>query len=949
MKPLFGRWFRALLLIALGAYLLPLKARATLPPRQGEFPTEITAAFKAGLFEQPVTRRRHAEETLGPDAANVTSLTQGSWNLPVLLVSFTDQPPQYDPSLFQTLIFDTLGVNPDGSMAEYYDEVSRGALQLRGDVYGWYPLPHEKNYYAADSYGVRRLGAPQNSAGLVQHLAAAADADVDFSQYDRDGDGEVDLFFVVHTGLGAEAAPGDRTNLWSINASLSSGWSGVVPYVTDDLRPGSTNQYITIDRFCIVPELSSVRLGEMAEIGTYCHEFGHGLGWPDLYDASTLGGGTNLGPGNWCLMSTGAFGGDSQTPERPTRPCAWAMMDAGWVSTDNLVETERVSFAPVDESGTVYRLWWQGEASSEYFLIENRRRRGYDQDLPGEGLLVYRVEEEVIAARRGANRINSGLVPGLRLEEADGLYQLMATINRGNAGDPFPGATGNTRMADDTSPSMRSYTARYTNLELTEIRQVGDRMEAWVQLSPTGWSPAEFTAVPGLIRVGSGRTLAKWGSDLLLLYHDDADGGNVYCLQRMFDVAWGAPQLVAPATTPGDATWSVPDTGPLAVLWTDRRDGEPEIYYRKWLPTPGAETRATFSPGFATRPAGAWLPGGELALLWLDSRSGKNQLFFKQLVTGSEGDSTGKPLLQNSPLEEVIEFSLDADSNGRLFVACTGRGPSIDEIYWTYYLPGVGWSNVTRISAFDGFPSGQPDVDVLDDGTVSIIWRDTGPTRSTVQHLLFDPVLESFLPAETPLFVSPLSLSSITLAPGPGNVTGVLSRANEPPNDRVLFAGRHADGGWDLAMGWISEGINAGGARIGLSVDEEGMVTAVWANQVEGASQVVTRRRLVAMASLVDVPPPTPAPRGALDLRALPNPATDIVRFVWNGRTGGAVLSLYAPTGRRVARLPAAGSELRWQGLDDQGRSLPPSVYFFRLEDRTGAALSRVGKLVWIP
>jgi immune inhibitor A len=949
VKPLFGRWFRALLLMALCVQLLPLTGRATSPPVQGEFPPEITEAFEAGLFERPAPRRRHADETLRPDGADVTALTQGSWNLPVLMVSFTDQTPQFDPSLFRTLVFDTLRVNPDGSMTEYYDEVSRGALKLRGDVFGWYALPHEKNYYAADSYGIRRLGAPQNSAGLVHHVVAAADDDVDFSQYDRDGDGEVDLLFVVHTGLGAEATPSNRTNLWSITASLSSGWSGVVPYVTNDLKSGSTTQYVTVDRFCIVPELSSVHAGEMAEIGTYCHEFGHGLGWPDLYDASTLGGGSNLGPGNWCLMSTGAFGGNSQTPERPTRPSAWTLMDAGWVSADNLTETGVVSFAPVDESGVVYRLWWQGEASTEYFLLENRRRRGYDQDLPAEGLLVYRVEEEVIASRRGSNRVNSGPVPGLRLEEADGVYQLMASINRGNAGDPFPGATGNTRMADDTAPSMRSYTARYTNLELTEIREAGDRMEAWVQLNPTGWSPAEYTAVPGLMRVGSGRTLARWGSDLHLIYHDDADAGNLYCLRRVFDVSWGAPQLITTTTTSGDGTWSVPDTGPLAVLWTDRRDGEPEIYYRKWLPTPGPDVRATYSPGFATRPAGAWLPGGNMALLWLDSRFGKNLLLYKQLVEGSESDSVGVAVLQSSPVEEIIEFSLDADDQGRLFVACTGRGPNIDEIYWTYYVPGQGWAEAIRLSAFDGFPSGQPDVDVLEDGTVSVIWRDTGPTRSTVQNNLFDPVTETFLPTETPLFVSALSLSSITQAPGPGKIAGVLSRSNEPPDDRVLFAGRHADGGWDLALGWISEGLNAGGARIGLSVEDDGMITALWANQVDGASQVVTRRRLVAQASLVDVPTPAPRPQGALQLRALPNPATDVVRFVWSGGMEDATLTLYAPSGRRVAKLPMRSPEIHWRGLDDHGRTLPPSVYFYRLEDRGGAPLSRVGKLVWIP
>jgi hypothetical protein len=178
---------------------------------------------------------------------------------------------------------------------------------------------------------------------------------------------------------------------------------------------------------------------------------------------------------------------------------------------------------------------------------------------------------------------------------------------------------------------------------------------------------------------------------------------------------------------------------------------------------------------------------------------------------------------------------------------------------------------------------------------------------------------------------------------------GILSRASEQPNDRVLFAKRHADGKWDVSLGWISDGLDAGGAKLNLAINDLQTITAVWANRVNGASQLVTRRHLSTQASLVDAPPPRRRLEGPLRVLAMPNPATGDVRFVWTGLPADAALTLYAPSGRRVARLRARGSEIRWQGLDDHGRMVPPAVYFYRLENSMGGALSQVGKLVWIP
>ncbi len=924
----------------------PLASHATAPPFRGGLPAELREARESGLLALP-SRPAPPESstTLGTTAA--TASYTGTWNVPVLLVSFTDEPPRYEAAGFQDLLFDTTGLNPDGSLSEYYETVSRQQLRVNGSVSGWYALPHPRNYYASNAYGMKRSGTPQNIAGLVLHAVQAADPGVDFSQFDRDADGEVDVVLVAHVGLGAEFSPSNKTLLWSISSGLGSGWAGAQPYVTDDPVPGGFGQHIRVNRFAIVPELSGVRVGARTEIGVYCHEFGHALGWPDLYDASTLGGGANLGPANWCLMSTGLYGGESLTPERPTRPCAWALDDAGWATVDNLVESGIVSFEPSDEANRVYRLWWEGQPSTEHFLIENRRRRGTDVDLPGEGLLVYRVETEIIAASRGANRINSGLLPGLRLEEADGMYHLVSAQNRADAGDPFPGRSGKTEVSDDTQPSLRTYAGRYSNLTVTGIRPIDDRVEAWVQLQPTGWSEPEVSAIPGRPRLGNARPLLLYGGDWHLIYQDDLDLGRVYAMQRHLGSFWGAPVAVSGSPLSSDATWSV-GASPLAVLWTDRRHGPPTIYYRTWRPSAGPEERVvTESGAFASRPTGAWDPSGNLHVVWLDARLGAPQLFWKRLRPGAAADSVERLVAPSLAGQEVLEFSLDASPTGNLYLAFTLRNADGDEVYWTRFTPSGGWTAPIRLSGLDGYPSGSPEVHVMRDSRVQILWRDLGATRNSLRSALFDTATQALAPTTDPLFVTPLSLASASFADGPGLQNVVVSRASEFPSDRVLVGHRHESGIWDAGLGWVSRGLEAGNHRVACSIEDDGTVVVVWAGLAEESGQVVLVRRLGGSASLVDVAPETPPFGDGRPVWAYPNPASGSrVRFVVAEGARGRV-TIYAPTGRRVAQLDAARGIVTWEGRDDVGRPLPPGVYLYRLEE--GESVSRAGKLVWIP
>ena len=166
---------------------------------------------------------------------------------------------------------------------------------------------------------------------------------------------------------------------------------------------------------------------EDCKIGVCAHELGHLLfGWPDLYDTD----GSSEGVGNWCLMGGGSWNGNGDIPAHPS---AWCKADQGWVSVVNRTTNGTVTIKDVKNDHKVYRLWKNGAAGKEYFLLENRQRTLYDRKLPGEGLLVYHVDEAI----EGNEDENHPLV---KLLEADGLNHLRDGANRGDAGDPYPGS-----------------------------------------------------------------------------------------------------------------------------------------------------------------------------------------------------------------------------------------------------------------------------------------------------------------------------------------------------------------------------------------------------------------------------------------------------------------------------------------------------------------------------
>lgn len=356
---------------------------------------------------------------------------RGAVRVIVVLVGFTDKAMAAPASHFHDLFFSN-GVLPHGSVREYYNEVTGGLVDIQGEVVGPFTMPQTLAWYANHNFGIGKPSGAARANILANDAANAANPSVNFAPYDNDGNGFVDAFIVVHAGRGGEET-GNSGDIWSHKWTL----------------PAALN----VDTKKIFAYLT---IPEDAKIGVCAHELGHLLfGFPDLYDTDN----TSEGIGNWCLMAGGSWNGGGDIPAHPS---AWCKVNQGWVSTTNVTSNGVVSIPDVKTSHNVHRLWKNGAAGSEYFLVENRQRTGYDARLPGDGLLIWHIDEAQ-SGNTDENHYKVGLM------QADGLRNLELATNRGDAGDPFPGSTAKTVFNSTSTPNSKSYTGSTTCVAVTGI------------------------------------------------------------------------------------------------------------------------------------------------------------------------------------------------------------------------------------------------------------------------------------------------------------------------------------------------------------------------------------------------------------------------------------------------------------------------------------------------
>jgi len=255
-----------------------------------------------------------------------------------------------------------------GSVADYFRDQSAGLFELVFDVMGPYTTEKNYKYYGQNDED----GNDMHAEEMIAEVCRAADADVNFADYDWDGDGEVDEVFVLYAGKG-EADTDIPNYIWPHMWGLQ---EAGLPLTIDG---------VVINVYACANEQTAS--GKINGIGTFCHEFSHCLGFPDFYDINYDG---LFGMGDFDLMSGGSYGGNGFCPVGYT---AYEKMVCGWLSPVVLADEDVAvdSLCPMSEHGNTYIIY-NDATPDEYYMIENRQQTGWDEAYPAAGLMITHVD-----------------------------------------------------------------------------------------------------------------------------------------------------------------------------------------------------------------------------------------------------------------------------------------------------------------------------------------------------------------------------------------------------------------------------------------------------------------------------------------------------------------------------------------------------------------------------
>lgn len=386
--------------------LLPCRASAQ-PPLPGA--NCVMPPRPAAEGERRIAAPRREFPALPASLAPRRESLAGSAHLPVIMIDFSDRPATKTPEEVDARFF-ALGTR---SVRDYYRETSYGQYDITGDVLGWFRSSRTNDWFANDAHGLdsspsaRAEPYDRNAWGLLEEMVDLADATVDFSQYDQDGDGIVDALILMHQGRGGEDT-GFAGDMWSHKFDLRLPLEpGNYPFAPLGL---ATDDGVRIGPYVLVPSVG--------EIGVICHEYGHILGLPDLYVTS---GSTPSPVGFFCIMDAGAWtlhpdSAALRFGSLPVHFCGWSKYALGWINPPAVTPSDAparaaapVALPPLAagtaESPGVLRVlenpngmdWSRlGTGSGRYFLFENRQAIGFDAGL---------FSPSALETRRGAGGI----------------------------------------------------------------------------------------------------------------------------------------------------------------------------------------------------------------------------------------------------------------------------------------------------------------------------------------------------------------------------------------------------------------------------------------------------------------------------------------------------------------------------------------------------------------
>ena len=383
----------------------------------------------------------------------------------VILIDFNDkQFASEDPQAFYSAMFSSPNftsyydpvtqrdVSCPGSVRDYLNDQSNGIFQPPFDVYGPYRATYSSN---GMTYPARSTQCNNLMSRIAANAIKDADDDIDYSRYDNNNDGKVDMVYFLVAGYASSNSGNNSGYLWPHASNLS--------YSVYTQYDGKW-----MDRYACSTELygweSSPSTVTVEGIGTVCHEFSHVLGLPDFYDTDySDSGGESHHPGGWDIM---AGGGDYNYGRSPVGYTYYERFTMGWANRRFITREGNYELNPVETSREGYIL--RTPVQKEFFTFENRQKTGWDYYLPGHGMIVTRVDS-TNASVWANNKVNCN--PNHNYFE---MLRAGNSTSGEQSSDPFPGTTGNVMITNETNPSLTTWAGLPNDFIISGISEHGN-------------------------------------------------------------------------------------------------------------------------------------------------------------------------------------------------------------------------------------------------------------------------------------------------------------------------------------------------------------------------------------------------------------------------------------------------------------------------------------------
>ena len=417
----------------------------------------------------------------------------GSEVILTILINFNDttNSSTHTPAFFNDLMYNA----STNSLNKYFKDNSYNLFCVTGNTTSkFYTASYSEAYYG--TYEFEYKSGYGNTLDLALEALKAADADIDFTDYDQNNDGDVDHVLIVHAGKDDAndadgTGPSGDPQMWS-HAVHGTGF-------TDKFDGKNVTDY--------------TMLSEDDPVGVFVHEFGHDLGLPDLYDTDYT---TDGGCGFWELMASGSWNNGGKTPSQLG---AWCKKELGWLAPTLInVDTEGLNAKRVEDNQTAFKII-VNNTNNEYFLVENRQKTGWDASLPGSGLLIWHVNESAYDNDNDKYRL-------VDLEEWDN-----DDYPRESTDSWKSNATG---MTPNTSPNTNDYSGKKTDIRIYNISASGNLMYFDVDLGNNAPAAPSPTAPSDSAWLGVSKPTVNWtfsdsdSGDSQTAYHVQVDGDSAF-------------------------------------------------------------------------------------------------------------------------------------------------------------------------------------------------------------------------------------------------------------------------------------------------------------------------------------------------------------------------------------------------------------------------------------